>query len=78
MSRLFAMSASVLFLCWAFRLTRLGRTIALVSAAVPVAATAYTMARKMGGDAELMAQLITFQNVASAIMLPLFMYIAER
>ncbi len=75
--RLLIMPVLVLFLCWLAGLTGLARTIAVVSAAVPTAATAYTMARKMGGDAELMAQLITFQSVASAFTLPLFIYIAQ-
>jgi predicted permease len=35
------------------------------------------MARKMGGDAELMAQIITFQSVAAALTLPLFIYLSQ-
>jgi hypothetical protein len=31
----------------------------------------------MGGDAALMAQLITFQSIASAVTLPLVIYIAQ-
>ncbi len=75
--RLLIMPVLVLLLCWLTGLTGLALTIAVVSAAVPTAATAYTMARKMGGDAELMAQLVTFQSVASAFTLPLFIYIAQ-
>jgi hypothetical protein len=75
--RLILMPLLVLTLCWLEGLTGLPRTVAVVSAAVPTAATAYTMARKMGGDAELMAQLVTFQSIASAITLPLFIYIAQ-
>jgi predicted permease len=36
------------------------------------------MARKMGGDAELMANIVTMQVVASAVTLPLFIYIAQN
>jgi hypothetical protein len=75
--RLIGMPLLVLFLCWLAGLTGLARTVTVISAAVPTAATAYTMARKMGGDAELMAQLVTFQSVASAATLPLFIYIAQ-
>ena len=75
--RLIGMPLLVLLLCWLAGLTGLARTVAVISAAVPTAATAYTMARKMGGDPELMAQLITFQSVASAATLPLFIYIAQ-
>ena len=58
-------------------LSGLPRTVAVIAAAVPTAPTAYTMARKMGGDAELMAQLITFQTVASMATLPLFIWLAQ-
>ncbi|MGO9982973.1 MAG: AEC family transporter [Rhodomicrobium sp.] len=76
--RLTGMPLLVLALCWLAGLSGLARTVAVISASVPTAATAYTMARKMGGDAELMAQLVTFQSVASAITLPLFIYIAQN
>jgi predicted permease len=77
-TRLVGMPVLVLFLCWLTGLSGIARTVTVISASVPTAATAYTMARKMGGDAELMAQLVTFQSVASAITLPLFIYIAQR
>jgi malonate transporter and related proteins len=75
--RLLLMPLLVFFLCWLAGLSGLPRDVAIVSAAVPTAATAYTMARKMGGDAELMAQIITFQYIASAITLPFFIYLAQ-
>ncbi|MBI4725052.1 MAG: hypothetical protein HY765_08770 [Rhodomicrobium sp.] len=53
------------------------RTVAVISAAVPTAATGYTMARKMGGDSGLMAQIVVFQSVASAVTLPLFIYLSQ-
>jgi predicted permease len=76
-ARLIGMPLLVFFLCWLAGLSGLARTVTVISASVPTAATAYTMARKMGGDAELMAQLVTFQSIASAITLPLFIYIAQ-
>ena len=75
--RLILMPLLVFFLSWLAGLTGLARTVAIVSASVPTAATAYTMARKMGGDAELMAQIVTFQSLASAITLPVFIYLAQ-
>ncbi len=75
--RLIGMPALVLLLCWLAGLSGIARTVAVISAAVPTAATAYTMARKMGGDAELMAQLVTFQSLASAITLPLIIYVTQ-
>ena len=55
----------------------LGLTVAIIAAGVPTAATAYTMARKMGGDAELMAQIITFQTIGAILTLPLFIYLSR-
>jgi malonate transporter len=57
---------------------RAGRAAAhhrIITGAVPTASTAYVMARKMGGDAQLMANIVTFQVVA-AVTLPVFIYIA--
>jgi malonate transporter and related proteins len=75
--RLIGMPLLVFGLCWLTGLSGLPRTVAIIAAAVPTAATAYTMARKMGGDAELMAQIITFQTVASLATLPLFIWLAQ-
>ncbi|MFZ1107998.1 MAG: AEC family transporter [Rhodomicrobium sp.] len=75
--RLLGMPALVFGLCWLAGLSGLARTIAVIAAAVPTAPTAYTIARKMGGDAELMAQIITFQSIASLATLPLFIWLAQ-
>ncbi len=75
--RLIGMPLLVFGLCWLAGLSGHARTVAVIAAAVPTAATAYTMARKMGGDAELMAQIITFQSIASTATLPLFIWLAQ-
>jgi predicted permease len=75
--RLIGMPLLVFGLCGLTGLSGLSRTVAIIAAAVPTAATAYTMARKMGGDAELMAQIITFQSLASIATLPLFIWLAQ-
>lgn len=76
--RLLFMPLLVLGLSWLVGLNGLARTIAVIAAAVPTAPTAYTMARKMGGDAELMAQIITFQSAGAAFTLPLFIYLSQN
>jgi malonate transporter and related proteins len=75
--RLAGMPLLVFGLCWVADLSGLARTIAVIAAAVPTAATAYTMARIMGGDAELMARIIMFQSLASTATLPLFIWLAQ-
>lgn len=76
MIRLIGMPLLVILLCWLVGLEGLPRTIAIITGAVPTASTAYVMARKMGGDAQLMANIVTFQVVAAAVTLPVFIYIA--
>lgn len=46
-------------------------------AALPCAPNAYIMARQMGGDAELMASLITLQTVLAALTLPLWLMLLQ-
>lgn len=75
--RLIGMPLIIIFLAWLVGLGGLPQTIAIIAGAVPTASTAYVMARKMGGDAELMANIVTFQVIVAAITLPLFIYIAE-
>ncbi len=76
--RLIGMPVFMILLAWAIGLTGLPRTIAIIAGAVPTASTAYVMARKMGGDAELMANIVTFQVLMAALTLPLFILIAEN
>jgi malonate transporter len=51
--------------------------VALLFGAVPTAATGYTLARQMGGDAPLMAAMITLQTTLSFITLPLTLLAAR-
>jgi predicted permease len=76
--RMVGMPVLIIFLAWLVGLDGLARTVAIIAGAVPTASTAYVMARKMGGDAELMANIVTMQVVASAVTLPLFIYIAQN
>ncbi len=76
--RLFGMPLIVIGMAWLTGLEGLPRTVAIIAGAVPTASTAYVMARKMGGDAELMATIVTFQILVAAFTLPLFIYIAEH
>jgi malonate transporter len=46
-------------------------TITVVCAAVPAASSAYVLARQMGGDAPLLAQIITLQTILAALTMPI-------
>jgi predicted permease len=50
-----------------------GSNLAIVAAcsAVPASSSAYVLARQMGGDAPLLAQIITLQTILAAITMPI-------
>ena len=62
--------------CWLFGVEGLPRTVAVIAGAVPTASTAYVLARQMGGDHELMANLISVQVLAATITLPAMIWLA--
>ena len=55
-----------------------GSNLAIVTAcaAVPASSSAYVLARQMGGDAPLLAQIITLQTILAAITMPIAIAIA--
>lgn len=59
-------------------LTTLEMTVALLFGAAPTASSAYTLARQMGGDAPLMAAIVTIQTGLSFLTLPLTVYLVEH
>jgi len=59
-------------------LSELQTAVLLIYSAVPTASSAYTLARQMGGDAHLMAAIITIQTVISFVTLPLTLDFAIR
>ena len=48
--------------------------VVILSTAVPTASGAYILARQMGGDAVLMAEILTYQTLISMLTLPLALY----
>ncbi len=51
---------------WALGLGPEGRQLAVLTAAAPTATASYVLARRMGGDARLMASLISAQTLLAA------------
>ena len=76
--RLIGMPAIIIGMSWLVGLEGLARTVAIIAGAVPTAASSYVMARKMGGNAELMSSIVTFQVIVAFFTLPLFIFIAEQ
>ncbi|MBE9604511.1 AEC family transporter [Acetobacteraceae bacterium H6797] len=72
MVKLAIVPAITLGLALLFGLEPMALKIAVLFMALPTATTSYVMARAMGGDAPLMAALITTQHVAAIVSLPLW------
>jgi hypothetical protein len=55
-----------------------GSNLAVVAccAAVPCASNSYVLARQMGGDAPLLAQILTYQTALAVLTMPLFIALA--
>ena len=51
--------------------------MAILFGAMPTATSAYILAKKMGGDANAMAQIITFQTLMAALTLPFFLAVVQ-
>ena len=73
--RLLGMPALMLFGCWIFDIQGMARMVAIIAGAVPTAASSFIFARQMGGDAPLMANLITVQVLLAMFTLPLVMWL---
>jgi hypothetical protein len=58
-------------MCHIFQLDAQATMIAVLFTAVPTATSSYILARQMGGDYTLMANIITLQTVMAAVTLPL-------
>lgn len=69
--RLVGMPILAALWCAMFGVTGMALGVAIVATAVPTASGAYLLARKMGGDAKLMAEIITLQTLAAAVTFPL-------
>ena len=54
-----------------FGLTGSNLAIVTVCSAVPTSSSAYVLARQMGGDAPLLAQIITLQTILAAVTMPI-------
>jgi malonate transporter and related proteins len=50
--------------------------VALICAAVPTGSGAYVLARQMGGDAAMVANILTVQVIAAAVTIPIVLAVA--
>ena len=68
--KLLALPGLTALLCTPLGVEGTERAICLIYSAVPCSASAYVLARQMGGDAKLMAAIITLSTIASVAVMP--------
>ena len=69
--KLLALPALAGTLCWLFNPGRLETAVLVTFTALPGASTAYILARQLGGDAALMAAIVTVETALALLTLPL-------
>lgn len=69
--KLLVMPAITIGYAWLFQLTGPSLVVVGCCAAVPAASNSYVLAREMGGDAPLLAQILTLQTIAALATMPL-------
>ena len=62
--------------CWAYGVSGVPQTVAVMFAALPVASSSYVMTRQLGGDGPLMAGIITATTIAAGVTLPVVLLLA--
>ena len=74
--KLILMPIVAITLGWSFGLSGESLVVVACCASVPSASNAYVLARQMGGDAPLLAQILVLQTVVAAFTMPLFIALA--
>ena len=73
--KLVAMPALVAAGAHLLGVTAAAKTAALICAAVPGASSSYILARQLGGDAPLMANITTAQTLAAMLTMPIILWV---
>jgi predicted permease len=69
--KLVVMPVIAVALALQFGLAGSNLAVVTICSAVPTASSAYVLARQMGGDAPLLAQIITLQTILAAVTMPI-------
>ncbi len=75
--RLLIMPAVAAGMCFAIGLSPRSFEVAMVCVAAPVATSAYILARQLGGDSTLMANIITITTLLSLVTIPTTILLAQ-
>jgi malonate transporter len=71
--KLFVMPLTTILICYLMGVEGIYVKVAVLFACLPSASTAYILSRQLGGDAPLMAAIITTTTILAAATMPLFL-----
>jgi malonate transporter and related proteins len=77
-NKLLVLPGLVMLACIVMELNTLLATVLVLLAALPAPPSAYILARQLGGNESLMANIITTQTIAAFLMLPIWIELAGR
>jgi predicted permease len=75
--KLIVMPAIAISIGLAFGLSGTNLSVVACCASVPTSSNSYVLARQMGGDAAVMAQIVTFQTALAAVTMPVVLSFAH-
>jgi predicted permease len=75
--KLIVMPAMAISIGMGLGLSGTNLSVVACCASVPASSNSYVLARQMGGDAPLMAQILTFQTALAAITMPVVLSLAH-
>lgn len=73
--RLIAMPLMAAGFATLFGVTGPALVVIIIATSVPSAGTSYILAKQMGGDAKLMAEILTLQTIAAIVTIPLVLHL---
>ncbi|MBU6444937.1 MAG: AEC family transporter [Alphaproteobacteria bacterium] len=73
--RLLLMPGLMLTFCLIYNVSGPARGVAIVAGAVPTATNSYILARQLGGDAPLMANIVTLTTILAFVTMPILVYL---
>lgn len=77
-NKLILLPLACLVCCMALGVEGITRDLSVLYAGLPVSASSYVLARKMGGNAPAMAGIITLTTLVAMMSMPLWMLILDR
>ncbi len=73
--RLLGMPLIAAGFAWVFGVTGTAQAAMIIAASVPSAGSSYILAKQMGGDAKLMAEILTLQSILAIGTIPVVLYV---